>query len=186
MRKNTHKETTTLYLHGLESNIEGTEKLKFLSQYFSDDGLIAEDIDYSDSSAFDEYVELAKSGNIETFIGSSAGGASAIVLAQIAKKMNPDKKIQVLAFNPAIVKIPDYLSRYRAISSCFGDIKDLWNPEISYHLCLGIYDDVISPTLTLNHIRENASGQNNIGISMLPIKHRIPVLEFIGQIDDNL
>lgn len=184
MRKGIAQGLTTLYLHGLESSIENTNKQKFLQEYFGSTGLISEDIDYNDRSCFDEYLDLIKSGDIVNFIGSSYGAASAFVLASIAKNLHPEKDIKVIMFNPPICNIPDYLVKYHSLSSMQQYIG--WNDKIEYALFLSLYDEVVDPVLTMKLIRSNTDESYNLDIQVLNIGHRIPEMEFITSITDKL
>jgi|GEM_PF-2148510 hypothetical protein len=181
MRTHLDSGKATLYLHGLESSIEGKEKQAFLYDRLHKTGLIAEDLNYVESKVLDDYLTAIESGEIQNFIGSSYGAALAFVCANICQRLHPKRKVNLLAFNPPICNIPEILPHYPLVAKAFDYTH--WHREVSYTFCLSLFDEVVDPQLTFAEIIERMDIEFPLTVNTMKIKHRIPYLNFTRQID---
>lgn len=180
----------TIYLHGLESNIEGTDKGQWLETYFHETGIIAKDMDYDDPKCFDEFIDLIEAGDVENFVGSSYGAGVCFMLANIAKALHPHKEIKTVLFNPPLSKIFRYSLSYPSLVKYWEKLEEkvVWRDDVEYNILLSFWDRVVDPMDTFNYIRNKTEIDNHpkINVAFISQRHRIPKLEFMSQISNLL
>lgn len=153
-----------LYLHGLESKLN-QPKREILERY----GLVfAPDLDYKKDPASIERILLEYSGaNISVVIGSSMGGFAGYYVSSALK-------CPALLFNPAL--------KHRSVEQHIPPVKE--DAQSHKRIVLGLQDEVVDPSHTLNFIAENLYKKAGLSIILRPeMEHRVELNIFEEELE---
>ena len=153
-----------LYLHGLESKLSQPKReiLETYSQIF------APDLDYQNNPTSIERILLEYSGaNINAVIGSSMGGFAGYYVSSALK-------CPALLFNPAL--------KHRSVEQHIPPLKE--NVQRYKRIVLGLQDDVVDPSQTLNFIAGNLYKEAGMSIILRPeMEHRVELNIFKEELE---
>ena len=145
-----------LYLHGLKSKLS-LEKRKELEKFGE---VYAPDIDYSkDNFQYVEILQQFPKTEFNVIIGSSMGALNSYIISNWIGR-------PALLFNPPLSKHP---------WSVMYPMEKFLKGDTSKHVVLGVRDEVVNPSETLNYIAGRLTGNVQV-IKLHPtLGHRIPI-----------